>query len=94
MTDPSSVSEENYWSRVDKELLWFAWGILKSRTNTNLPIGITDLEATLAAIAPRLKAEGLREAADALDDDFGVQSLSRWLRRRADALSPQVKETK
>jgi len=59
-----NMSEE---SRVDKKLLWDAWAILKRHANVNLPIGITALEATLTAIAPRLRAEGLREAAEMVD---------------------------
>lgn len=59
------------------------------------------LTAALNAIAPRLKAKGMREAAATfrlhteIDDEISdlLETMASELEARADALSPPVKET-
>lgn len=73
---------------VSEELVEWA-----QRKYLNAPgSGAEAMRLVLNAIAPRLKAEGLREAAAELHyDDWRVAER---LRARANALSQQVKETK
>lgn len=53
---------------------------------------MTEARQVFEAIAPRLKAEGLREAAELARSCYH-EELARFILARADALSPPVKET-
>jgi hypothetical protein len=82
MTDPSSVSE---LVRIAQKAL---------EANLEAPdylIHESDIQAMIEVIAPRLKAEGLREAAQELAQAGLATHWQKIILAAADALSPETK---
>lgn len=83
-------------AEVSEEIVEQAWEKLDGMLDS--VVARQYVRRALEAIAPRLKAEGLREAAEWLRDNRGIDARALYyadaLGARADALSPQAKEMK